>query len=80
MKHPIITILGLSIPALVGGAVIFETIFAIPGMGLLFWEVVMARDYPVVMGLVIIGALLTQIGILLSDLAYAWADPRIRYK
>ena len=77
---PIITILGLSIPALVGGAVIFETIFAIPGMGLLFWEVVMARDYPVVMGLVIIGALLTQIGILLSDLAYAWADPRIRYK
>ncbi len=77
---PIITILGLSIPALVGGAVIFETIFAIPGMGLLFWESVMARDYPVVMGLVFVGALLTQLGILLSDLAYAWADPRIRYK
>jgi len=77
---PIITILGLSIPSLVGGAVIFETIFAIPGMGLLFWEAVMARDYPVVMGLVIIGAILTQLGILLSDLAYAWADPRIRYK
>ena len=77
---PIITILGLSIPSLVGGAVIFETIFAIPGMGLLFWESVMARDYPVVMGLVVIGALLTQLGILLSDLVYAWADPRIRYK
>lgn len=77
---PIITILGLSIPALVGGAVIFETIFAIPGMGLLFWEAVMARDYPLVMGLVVIGAILTQLGILLSDLAYAWADPRIRYR
>ena len=77
---PIITILGLSVPALVGGAVIFETIFAIPGMGLLFWESVMSRDYPVVMGLVVIGALLTQLGILLSDLVYVWADPRIRYK
>ena len=52
---PAITILGLSIPGLIGGSVIFETIFAIPGMGQLFYMVVMARDYPTVMGILLIG-------------------------
>jgi peptide/nickel transport system permease protein len=75
---PIITLLGLSLPDLIGGAVIAETIFSIPGMGRLFYEAVMARDYPVVMALVTIGALLTLMGNLLADLAYAYADPRIR--
>ncbi len=75
---PIITILGLSIPDLIGGSVISETIFSIPGMGRLFYEAVMARDYPVIMALVTIGAVLTLLGNLLADLAYAWADPRIR--
>ena len=75
---PIITLLGLSVPDLIGGAVIAETIFSIPGMGRLFYEAVMARDYPVVMALVTIGALLTLIGNLLADVAYAYADPRIR--
>lgn len=77
---PIITLIGLSIPGLIGGSVIFETIFTIPGVGRLFWEAVMTRDYPLVMGIFVVGCLLTQIGILISDIAYAYVDPRIRYK
>ncbi len=75
---PLITILGLSLPDLIGGSVIAETIFSIPGMGRLFYEAVMARDYPVVMALVTVGAVLTMLGNLLADIAYAYADPRIR--
>jgi peptide/nickel transport system permease protein len=75
---PVITILGLSVPALIGGSVIFESIFAIPGMGKLFYDSVMARDYPVVMGGLVIGAVLTLVGNLLADLGYALADPRVR--
>ena len=75
---PIITILGLSLPDLIGGSVISETIFSIPGMGRLFYEAVMARDYPVVMAIVTIGAVLTMLGNLFADLGYAYADPRIR--
>ena len=75
---PLITILGLTLPDLIGGSVIAETIFSIPGMGRLFYEAVMARDYPVVMALVTIGAVLTMAGNFLADLAYAAADPRIR--
>ncbi len=75
---PLITILGLSLPDLIGGSVIAETIFSVPGMGRLLYEAVMARDYPVVMALVAIGAVLTMLGNLLADLAYACADPRIR--
>jgi peptide/nickel transport system permease protein len=75
---PVITILGLSVPGLIGGSVIFETIFAIPGMGQLFYMAVMARDYPVVMGILFIGAVLTLLGNLIADVSYALADPRIR--
>ena len=75
---PAITILGLSIPGLIGGSVIFETIFAIPGMGQLFYLSVMARDYPTVMGILLIGAILTLVGNLIADVSYAVADPRIR--
>ena len=75
---PVITILGLSIPGLIGGSVIFETIFAIPGMGQLFYTAVMSRDYPVVMGILFIGAVLTLLGNLVADVSYALADPRIR--
>jgi len=76
---PIITLLGLSIPGLIGGSVIIEQLFSIPGMGLLFFEAVMARDYPLVMGITVIGAVLTLVGNLLADLSYAWVDPRIRH-
>ena len=75
---PVITILGLSVPGLIGGSVIFESIFAIPGMGQLFYGAVMARDYPLVMGELVIGAVLTLLGNLLADLGYALVDPRIR--
>lgn len=75
---PVITILGLSVPGLIGGSVIFETIFAIPGMGQLFYMSVMMRDYPLIMGILTIGAILTLIGNLMADVGYAVADPRIR--
>ena len=76
---PVVTILGLSVPGLIGGSVIFETIFAIPGMGKLFYDGVMMRDYPLIMGILVIGALLTLIGNLLADIGYAVVDPRIRH-
>lgn len=75
---PLITLLGLSVPGLIGGSVIFENIFGIPGMGQLFFQAVMTRDYPVVMGLLTIGAVLTLLGNLLADIGYMIADPRIR--
>ena len=75
---PLITILGLSIPGLIGGSVIFESIFAIPGVGQLMWSAVMARDYPVLMGNLVIVAVMTLLGNLLADMGYAAADPRIR--
>jgi peptide/nickel transport system permease protein len=75
---PVVTILGLSVPGLIGGSVIFESIFSIPGMGRLFYESVMARDYPVIMGVLVIGAVLTLLGNLLADVSYAAVDPRIK--
>lgn len=75
---PVITILGLSVPGLIGGSVIFESIFSIPGMGQLFYASVMTRDYPTIMGILVIGAFLTLVGNLIADISYAVADPRIR--
>jgi peptide/nickel transport system permease protein len=77
---PIVTILGLMVPALIGGSVIFETIFAIPGMGKLFIDSAFARDYPTIMGVLTIGAILTLLGNLIADVSYALADPRIRVR
>lgn len=76
---PIVTILGLSIPGLLGGSVIFESIFSIPGIGRLFYEAVMMRDYPLIMAEVVLVAVLTMLGNLLADIGYALVDPRIRY-
>jgi len=75
---PVITILGLSVPGLIGGSVIFENIFGIPGMGQLFYMGVMTRDYPLVMGILTIGAVLTLLGNLMADICYMLVDPRIR--
>jgi peptide/nickel transport system permease protein len=77
---PLVTILGLSIPGLIGGSVIFETIFGIPGMGQLSYQAIMTRDYPVVMGILTISAFLTMIGNLAADICYALIDPRIRVR
>ncbi len=77
---PVVTILALSIPGLIGGSVIFETIYAIPGMGQLFFQSVMSRDYPLIMGILVIGSFLTLLANLLADIAYAFVDPRIAYE
>ncbi len=77
---PVITILGLSVPGLIGGSVIIESIFALPGLGQLFYQAVMARDYPLIMGNLVLGALLTLAGNLLADVGYGLADPRIRIR
>jgi peptide/nickel transport system permease protein len=75
---PLITLAGLSVPGLIGGSVIFENIFGIPGMGQLFYSAVMTRDYPLVMAILTIGAFLTLLGNLLADIGYMLVDPRIR--
>jgi peptide/nickel transport system permease protein len=75
---PIVTVLGLSLPGLIGGSVIVESIFAIPGMGQLMVQAVFERDYPVIMGNLVIVAILTLFANLLADLAYGLVDPRIR--
>lgn len=75
---PVITLLGLSVPGLIGGSVIIESIFALPGLGQLFYAAVMARDYTLIMGNLVLGAVLTLAGNLLADLCYGLADPRIR--
>jgi len=75
---PMITLLGLSLPGLIGGSVIFETIFGIPGLGQLMWQAVMGRDYPVIMANLLLVSFLTLLGNFLADLGYALADPRIR--
>ncbi len=75
---PLVTIMGLELPALLSGAVIFETIFAIPGIGQLFIEAVNKRDYPVIMGMTMMSFVLTLVGNLLADIAYGLVDPKVR--
>jgi peptide/nickel transport system permease protein len=76
---PIITLLGTTLPVLVGGSIIVESVFRIPGIGYLIWDSILQRDYNVVIGETMIVAVLTMIGILLSDILYAVVDPRISY-
>jgi peptide/nickel transport system permease protein len=77
---PIVTLMGLSIPGLIGGSVIIESIFSWPGMGRLSYEAMMNHNYPLVMGTVMIAAVLTLLGNLIADIGYAFLDPRIRYE
>ncbi|NQT30645.1 MAG: ABC transporter permease [Candidatus Saganbacteria bacterium] len=76
---PIVTIMGLSLPALFGGAFIIETIFAWPGMGRLGVIAIFQRNYPLIMGIMLFSAILIMLGNLLADIGYALVDPRIRY-
>ncbi len=76
---PMITLLGLLLPTVVSGSVILEVMFQYPGVGRLFYEAVLQRDYPTVMALSSLTAMLVLLATLIADLAYAWADPRIRY-
>jgi peptide/nickel transport system permease protein len=77
---PVITILGLSLPGIIGGSVIMETVFSIPGMGQLMFQAVFSRDYNLAMGILAPTALLTMLGNFLADIAYAFTDPRVRLK
>tara|TARA_Y100001934_G_scaffold267170_1_gene347532 strand:- start:154 stop:1146 length:993 start_codon:yes stop_codon:yes gene_type:complete len=77
---PFVTLLGLSLPALLGGAIILEQIFNWPGMGQLYFRSILTRDYPVIMGLTFALSVLTLLGQLLADMLYAFVDPRISYK
>jgi peptide/nickel transport system permease protein len=76
---PIITILGLSLPNIVAGAVIAEAIFNFPGMGLLFWQSALSHDFPVMLGATLIIGVATVVGNLAADIAYGVLDPRIRH-
>ena len=77
---PLITIFAGLLPGLVAGSVIIEYIFSIPGMGSLFLQALNSRDYPLIMALFTIGAVLTLVGIMISDLLYAAVDPRITFE
>lgn len=77
---PIITLFGFLIPGLIGGSIIMETVFAWPGIGRLAYQAVLARDYPVVMTINTITAVLVLIGNFVADILYGIADPRIRYQ
>ena len=77
---PVITLLGLSLPGIIGGSVILETIFSIDGMGLLFYQSALSHDYPVIMGILIIGAFLTLIGNIIADLILLKLNPNYEEK
>lgn len=76
---PIITLLGMQLPALFSGALVVESLFNYPGMGLLFWQSAQFRDYPVLLAVTSIISMATVVGALIADVLYAIADPRIRY-
>jgi len=76
---PVITLAGLSLPFLLGGAVVVEVVFGWPGMGRVAIEAIWERDYPVIMATVLVSAVTVVAGSLLADILYRWADPRVRY-
>ena len=77
---PMVTILASLLPALIGGSVIVETIFSVPGIGQLGYQSILARDYPVVLGLFAMSSFLTLVGLLVADLLLAAVDPRISFE
>ena len=77
---PVLTLFGIILPTLISGSVILEYIFSWPGIGQLFFDAVLSRDYPTVMGLSFMTAVLVLLGTLIADLLCAWADPRITYE
>ena len=77
---PVVTLVGLTLPVVVGGAVVVESVFNYPGMGLLLWNAAQDEDYPVILGVTLVVAVATVIGSLLADLLYAVIDPRVRVR
>jgi len=76
---PLVTLIALDLPSLFAGALFVETIFSWPGMGRLFWDAAKGRDYPVLLGVVMITATLIIVCNIIADLAYGWLDPRVKY-
>jgi peptide/nickel transport system permease protein len=76
---PIVTVIGIGVALLIGGAVVTESVFAIPGLGRLTIDAIVRRDYPVIQGLVVIFSFIYVLVNLLIDLLYTLLDPRIRY-
>jgi peptide/nickel transport system permease protein len=76
---PIVTLMADLLPKFIGGSIVIEQIFSVPGLGRLTWEAVLARDYPVIMAVFTMSALITLAGILLADFLYTVVDPRITY-
>ncbi|MEK6235100.1 MAG: ABC transporter permease, partial [Planctomycetales bacterium] len=76
---PFVTMIGLSLPGLLSGFVILESVFTWQGMGLLFLDSILTRDYPVIMGLTLMFSMMTLAGQLLADILYAVCDPRVTY-
>jgi peptide/nickel transport system permease protein len=77
---PLITMIALDVPSMFAGALFVETIFSWPGMGRLFWEAARGRDYPVLLGVILINAGIIVLANILADLFYALFDPRVRYE
>lgn len=77
---PLITMIALDFPTMFAGALFVETIFAWPGMGRLFWDAARGRDYPVLLGVILINAVLIVLCNIIADLLYGWLDPRVRYE
>jgi peptide/nickel transport system permease protein len=77
---PVITVIGLNLRTLIAGAVLTETVFAWPGVGRLTFDAIFARDYPVLMGILIVIGVTVVIANILTDIAYSWLDPRVRYQ
>jgi peptide/nickel transport system permease protein len=77
---PLVTVVGIDVPLYLTGAVLTETIFSWPGMGRLFYDALTVRDYPVLMGILVLGAVLIVFGNLIADLLYGILDPRISFR
>ncbi len=77
---PLITMIALDLPSLFAGALFVETIFSWPGMGRLFWEAARGRDYPVLLGVILINAGVIVVANIVADLLYSVIDPRVRYE
>jgi peptide/nickel transport system permease protein len=76
---PVVTLVGLTLPSIIGGAVIAEDVFNYPGMGLLFYQAAVSHDFPILLGSTFFIGVATVVGSLLADVAYATLDPRVRY-
>jgi peptide/nickel transport system permease protein len=77
---PVVTIISGQVPVMIGGAVIIEQIFSLPGMGRLFVDSVLTRDYPYITSMNALFSAIGLVTILVTDLSYAWLDPRVRYR